>query len=134
MVYFKDRNIATFHPFHCCISPCTASSESNHQTRQEKPNKNTRLYFLCVPLFDRLIHCAGLVGLSLSYALSFSNIHVFMARYYCTLSNYIVSVERIKQYMHLPAEPPAIIENSRPPFSWPTTGRIELESLKVRGG
>ncbi|TYK03884.1 ABC transporter C family member 8 [Cucumis melo var. makuwa] len=82
--------------------------------------------FLLVLLPQRL------VGLSLSYALSFSNIHVFMARYYCTLSNYIVSVERIKQYMHLPAEPPAIIENSRPPFSWPTTGRIELESLKIK--
>ncbi|XP_023513457.1 ABC transporter C family member 8 isoform X2 [Cucurbita pepo subsp. pepo] len=72
----------------------------------------------------------GLVGLSLSYALFLSIIYIFMARFYCYLSNYIISVERIKQYMHLPVEPPAIVEKSRPPLSWPTKGRIELKCLK----
>lgn len=74
---------------------------------------------------------AGLVGLSLSYALALSGTQVFLTRWYCNLSNYIVSVERIKQYMHLPSEPPAIVEDKRPPASWPSKGRIVLQDLKV---
>uniref|UniRef100_A0A0A0K2Q3 Uncharacterized protein n=1 Tax=Cucumis sativus TaxID=3659 RepID=A0A0A0K2Q3_CUCSA len=52
-----------------------------------------------------------------------------MATYYCTLSNYIVSVEKDQEiYMHLPAEPPSNHgEQHIPPLSWPTTGRIVLE-------
>ncbi|GAV60518.1 ABC_tran domain-containing protein/ABC_membrane domain-containing protein [Cephalotus follicularis] len=72
----------------------------------------------------------GLVGLSLSYALSLTNIQIFTSRWYCYLSNYIISVERIKQYMHIPPEPPAIVEDKRPPSSWPFRGRIELQELK----
>ncbi|XP_050231387.1 ABC transporter C family member 8 isoform X2 [Mercurialis annua] len=74
----------------------------------------------------------GLVGLSLSYALSLTSNTVFMSRWYCNLANYIISVERIKQFMHIPPEPPAILENSRPPSSWPFQGRIELQELKIR--
>lgn len=43
----------------------------------------------------------------------------------------MISVERIKQFMHIPEEPPAIIEDYRPPSSWPSKGRIELQELKV---
>ncbi|XP_031385823.1 ABC transporter C family member 8 [Punica granatum] len=73
----------------------------------------------------------GLVGLSLSYALSLTNTQVFWTRWYCYLSNYIVSVERIKQFMHIPSEPEAIVEDHRPSL-WPSKGRIELEDLKLR--
>jgi ATP-binding cassette subfamily C (CFTR/MRP) protein 1 len=85
---------------------------------------------LIVPPF--LDWSAGLVGLSLSYALSLTNIHIFMTRWYCYLSNYMISVERIKQFMHIPSEPPAMVEDKRPPSSWPSKGRIELQALKVR--
>ncbi|GFP82780.1 ABC transporter c family member 8 [Phtheirospermum japonicum] len=40
--------------------------------------------------------------------------------------------ERIKQYMQLPPEPPAIVEDNRPPTPWPQKGRIELLDLKIR--
>ncbi|CAM0910286.1 unnamed protein product [Alopecurus aequalis] len=46
--------------------------------------------------------------------------------------NYIISVERIKQYMHLPSEPPAVIPDNRPPNSWPQEGRIDLQDLKIK--
>ncbi|CAK7356838.1 unnamed protein product [Dovyalis caffra] len=55
-----------------------------------------------------------------------------MTRFHCNLSNYIVSVERIEQFMHTTPEPPAIVEDMRPPSSWPTDGRIELQDLKIR--
>ncbi|XP_052182726.1 ABC transporter C family member 8 isoform X2 [Diospyros lotus] len=74
----------------------------------------------------------GLVGLSLSYALVLTNTQVFMTRWFCSLCNFIISVERIKQYMHIPPEPPAIVDDKRPPSSWPLKGRIELENLKIR--
>ncbi|KAL9244577.1 hypothetical protein vseg_018344 [Gypsophila vaccaria] len=74
----------------------------------------------------------GLVGMSLSYALALSGTHVFLTWWYCNLDTYIISVERIKQFMHLEAEPPAIIEQNRPPPTWPYKGRIELQELKVR--
>ncbi|KAK3182843.1 hypothetical protein Dsin_030129 [Dipteronia sinensis] len=50
----------------------------------------------------------------------------------CDMSNQIVSVKRIKQFMHISQEPYAIIEDMRLPASWPLQGRIELENLKVR--
>ncbi|XVF86793.1 hypothetical protein PTKIN_Ptkin18bG0071200 [Pterospermum kingtungense] len=74
----------------------------------------------------------GLVGLSLSYALALTGTQNFTSRWYCNLSNYLISVERIKQFMNIPAEPPAIIEDKRPPSSWPSKGRIELQELNIR--
>ncbi|KAG5572817.1 hypothetical protein H5410_062583 [Solanum commersonii] len=74
----------------------------------------------------------GLVGLSLSYALALTNTQVFLSRWYSNLANYVISAERIKQFMCIPPEPPAIVEDNRPPSSWPTKGRIELLDLKIR--
>ncbi|KAL7163333.1 hypothetical protein ACSBR2_039431 [Camellia fascicularis] len=74
----------------------------------------------------------GLVGLSLSYALALTSTQVFMIRWYSSLANYIISVERIKQFMHIPPEPPAIVEDRRPPSSWPSEGMIELQDLRRR--
>lgn len=71
------------------------------------------------------------MGLSLSYALALTGTQVFLTRWFGNLSNYIVSVERIKQFMHIPPEPPAVIEDKRPPSSWPSIGRIEFHKLKV---
>ncbi|KAJ8643276.1 hypothetical protein MRB53_005024 [Persea americana] len=74
----------------------------------------------------------GFVGLSLSYALTLTSAQVFLTRWHCSLANFIVSVERIKQYMHIPPEPPAIIDDRRPPPSWPSEGRIDLHDLKIK--
>jgi hypothetical protein len=74
---------------------------------------------------------SGFAGLYLSYALTLTTAQVFFTRFYSYLENYIISVERIKQYMHLPVEPPAIIPENRPPTSWPQEGRIDLQDLKV---
>ncbi|KAI4329166.1 hypothetical protein L6164_021459 [Bauhinia variegata] len=74
----------------------------------------------------------GLVGLSLSYALSIAKTKVYCVQWCCNLENYIISVERIKQFMLIPEEPPKIVEDKRPPSSWPSGGRIELQNLKVR--
>ncbi|KAI3944552.1 hypothetical protein MKW92_034951, partial [Papaver armeniacum] len=72
----------------------------------------------------------GFVGLSLSYALALTSTQVIVTRWFCNLANYIISVERIKQFMHIPSEPPAIVDDKRPPPSWPFEGRIDLHDLK----
>jgi ABC-type multidrug transport system fused ATPase/permease subunit len=46
------------------------------------------------------------------------------------------SVERVVEYLDLPQEPPAIIEDSRPPAYWPSTTSLDdlirVENLTVR--
>ncbi|XP_058743549.1 ABC transporter C family member 8-like [Vicia villosa] len=74
----------------------------------------------------------GLVGLSLSYAFTLTGAQIFWTRLFSNLSNYIISVERIKQFIHIPAEPPATVEDNQPPSSWPSKGKIELQGLEVR--
>lgn len=80
-------------------------------------------YFVCLSV--------GFMGLSLSYALTLSSAQANLTRFYSNLENYIISVERIKQFMNIPPEPPAIIVNNRPPSIWPAEGRIDLENLHV---
>ncbi|KOM27447.1 hypothetical protein LR48_Vigan406s025700 [Vigna angularis] len=87
---------------------------------------------LLLVLFPQGYVSSGLVGLSLSYALSLTSSHIFWTRMYCNLLNYLISVERIKQFVHLPSEPPAIVKDHKPPSSWPSKGRIDLQALEIR--
>lgn len=70
--------------------------------------------------------------MALSYGLSLNNSLVFSIQNQCTLSNYIISVERLNQYMHISSEAPEVIEGKRPPPSWPTAGRVEFRNLQVK--
>ncbi|XP_058723952.1 ABC transporter C family member 8-like [Vicia villosa] len=74
----------------------------------------------------------GLVGLSLSYAFTLTGAQIFWSRWFSNLSNYIISVERIKQFIHIPVEPPAIVDSNRPPSSWPSKGKIDLQGLEIK--
>ncbi|CAL9180811.1 unnamed protein product [Musa hybrid cultivar] len=88
---------------------------------------------LCLVLLPQRTISPGFSGLCLSYALTLSSSQAFLTRYYSTLENCIISVERIKQFMHIPSEPPAVIHDKRPhPPTWPSEGRIDLQDLKVR--
>jgi ABC-type multidrug transport system fused ATPase/permease subunit len=73
-----------------------------------------------------------LVGLYLSYALFFNARLFNMVMLVCQLEKSMVSVERINQYTQLESEAPLIIQNSRPPKSWPSKGTIEFRDLKLR--
>jgi ABC-type multidrug transport system fused ATPase/permease subunit len=74
---------------------------------------------------------AELVGLSLSYVLLL-NATLYNAVWLVSqLENKMVSVERIAQYSKLPSEAPAVVEQTRPPKSWPSQGTIMFNDLKV---
>ena len=70
--------------------------------------------------------------MSLSYGLSLNIFLVVSVQFQCQLSNLIVSVERVEQYMHIQSEAPEIIESNRPSTNWPSVGRVVIENLKVR--
>lgn len=73
----------------------------------------------------------GMAGLAVTYGL---NLNGRLSRWilsFCKLENKIISIERIYQYSQILGEAPAIIEDFRPPSSWPETGTIELLDVKV---
>ncbi|XP_021764950.1 ABC transporter C family member 10-like [Chenopodium quinoa] len=75
---------------------------------------------------------SGFIGMALSYGLSLNMSLVNSIQNQCTLANYIICVERLDQYMHIPSEAPEVIEDSRPPENWPSAGKVEICNLQIR--
>ncbi|KAK5781076.1 ATP-binding cassette glutathione S-conjugate transporter YCF1 PWA37_001997 [Arxiozyma heterogenica] len=75
---------------------------------------------------------AGMVGLSLSYALQITQTLNWIVRMTVEVETNIVSVERIKEYAEIKSEAPAVIENKRPPSDWPQEGSIEFRNYSTR--
>ncbi|KAF9128020.1 hypothetical protein BGW39_005426 [Mortierella sp. 14UC] len=74
----------------------------------------------------------GLVGLSLSYALSITQTLNWMVRQYTEIESNIVSVERLKEYVELKPEAPETIPDHRPPQEWPAEGRVDFVNYETR--
>lgn len=75
---------------------------------------------------------AGMIGLSLSFALQITQSLNWIVRMTVEVETNIVSVERIKEYSELPSEAPFIIEGKRPAESWPETGDIKFVNYSTR--
>ncbi|KAG4393790.1 hypothetical protein AAZX31_03G149400 [Glycine max] len=96
---------------------------------------STFVFAFCMVLlvsFPRGSIDPSMAGLAVTYGL---NLNARLSRWilsFCKLENKIISIERIYQYSQIPSEAPTIIEDSRPPFSWPENGTIEIIDLKVR--
>lgn len=75
---------------------------------------------------------AGMVGLSLSYALQITQSLNWIVRMTVEVETNIVSVERIKEYSDLKSEAPAVIEDHRPAETWPDEGDIKFEHYSTR--
>ncbi|KAJ1385406.1 P-loop containing nucleoside triphosphate hydrolase, partial [Sesbania bispinosa] len=85
---------------------------------------------LCMVVLPPGTFTSGFIGMALSYGLSLNNSLVFSIQNQCNISNYIISVERLNQYMHIPSEAPEVIEGNRPPVNWPVAGRVEIYELQ----
>ncbi|KAK2420557.1 ABC transporter C family member [Trifolium repens] len=87
---------------------------------------------LCMVMLPPGTLTSGIIGMALSYGLSLNNSLVFSIQNQCTLANYIISVERLNQYMHIESEAEEIVEENRPPTNWPDAGKVEINDLKIR--
>ncbi len=75
---------------------------------------------------------AGIVGLSMSYALQITQSLNWIVRQTVEVETNIVSVERVLEYARLPAEAPEIISKNRPPVSWPSKGAVSFNGYSTR--
>uniref|UniRef100_A0A2P2IV32 ABC-type xenobiotic transporter n=1 Tax=Rhizophora mucronata TaxID=61149 RepID=A0A2P2IV32_RHIMU len=87
---------------------------------------------LCMVLLPPGTFSAGFMGMALSYGLSLNMSLVMSIQNQCNVANYIISVERLNQYMHIASEAPEVIEDSRPPSNWPAVGKVDICDLKIR--
>ncbi|KVI10190.1 AAA+ ATPase domain-containing protein [Cynara cardunculus var. scolymus] len=87
---------------------------------------------LCMVLLPPGTFSSGFIGMAMSYGLSLNMSLVMSIQNQCTLVNYIISVERVNQYMHLPSEAPIVIEKNRPPTNWPNVGKVDIQDLQIR--
>lgn len=74
---------------------------------------------------------AGMVGLSLAYALSITQTLNWMVRSSCEVETNIVSVERTKEYAEMNMEAAPIIPSNRPPRDWPKRGTVEFKNVEL---
>ncbi|KAJ8753070.1 hypothetical protein K2173_011838 [Erythroxylum novogranatense] len=87
---------------------------------------------LCMVLLPSGTFSSGFIGMALSYGLSLNNSLVMSIQNQCVIANYIISVERLNQYMHIPSEAPEVIEDNRPPPNWPAVGEVDICDLQIR--
>ncbi|AAS51156.2 ACL072Cp [Eremothecium gossypii ATCC 10895] len=74
---------------------------------------------------------AGLAGISLTYAISFTEGALWFVRHYSNVEMTMNSFERLKEYMEIEQEP--YNENAQlPPDNWPQHGRIDVSDLSLR--
>lgn len=75
---------------------------------------------------------SGLAGVSLTYAILFSENVLWAVRLYAVNEMNMNSVERIQEYLDLEQEPAPIVEDNRPPVDWPSKGEIEVSNLSLK--
>ncbi|KAI5949274.1 YCF1 [Candida jiufengensis] len=75
---------------------------------------------------------AGLVGLSVSYALQITQSLNWIVRMTVEVETNIVAVERCLEYSTLKSEAPEIIPNHRPPTNWPQQGEIKFQNYSTK--
>ncbi|ODH51654.1 hypothetical protein GX48_02119 [Paracoccidioides brasiliensis] len=75
---------------------------------------------------------AGMVGLSMSYALQITQSLNWIVRQTVEVETNIVSVERVLEYANLPNEAPDVIFKKRPQIGWPSQGGVQFKNYSTR--
>ncbi|CCF60626.1 hypothetical protein KAFR_0L00190 [Kazachstania africana CBS 2517] len=77
---------------------------------------------------------SGMAGISLTYAISFTEGALWLVRFYSEVEMNMNSVERVHEYMTIEQEPydEVQVSDSKVPADWPEEGRIEVSDLSLR--
>jgi ABC-type multidrug transport system fused ATPase/permease subunit len=75
---------------------------------------------------------AGAAGLSLTYAVTFSENMLWLVRLYSDVQQNMNSVERLREYLDVDQEAASVIEESRPAADWPSQGAVEFKGYTTR--
>lgn len=75
---------------------------------------------------------AGSAGLSLTYAVMFTENVLWLVRLYSMNEQNMNSVERVKEYIEVEQEAKAIIDDARPAGNWPSQGAINFMNYTTR--
>ncbi len=75
---------------------------------------------------------AGSAGLSLTYAVMFTENVLWLVRLYALNEQNMNSVERLKEYIEVEQEAKAIIDEARPADNWPSQGAIQFKDYTTR--
>lgn len=75
---------------------------------------------------------AGSAGLSLTYAVMFTENVLWLVRLYSVNEQNMNSVERVKEYIEVEQEAKAIIDEARPGGNWPSQGSIQFIKYTTR--
>ncbi|MCJ1426399.1 hypothetical protein MMC29_004302 [Sticta canariensis] len=75
---------------------------------------------------------AGAAGLSLTYAVTFTENVLWLVRLYAVNEQNMNSVERVKEYLDVDQEAPAVVPETRPSGKWPSQGAIEFVNYSTR--
>ncbi|KAJ5176909.1 ABC transporter 7 [Penicillium canariense] len=75
---------------------------------------------------------AGAAGLSLTYAVTFTENVLWLVRLYSEVQQNMNSVERVREYLEVDQEAAPIIAESRPASGWPSQGAVEFAGYTTR--
>jgi ABC-type multidrug transport system fused ATPase/permease subunit len=75
---------------------------------------------------------AGLAGLAFTFANQLTSKMSGIVQIHAHMEMSMNSVERVQEYSEIAQEPPAIVEEYRPPNYWPREGKIEFKNLSIR--
>ncbi|KMU74808.1 ATP-dependent bile acid permease [Coccidioides immitis RMSCC 3703] len=75
---------------------------------------------------------AGAAGLSLTYAITFTENILWLVRLYAENQQNMNSVERVEEYLRVEQEARAIVPDNRPPRNWPSKGAVKFVEYSTR--
>ncbi|KAJ3265284.1 hypothetical protein HDU77_005729 [Chytriomyces hyalinus] len=74
----------------------------------------------------------GWAGLTMIYVFEFTSNLTWLIRCHANMDMAMNAVERVDEYASIEQEPPAVIEQHRPPPNWPSRGQIDVTNLSLR--
>lgn len=75
---------------------------------------------------------AGAAGLSLTYAVTFTENVLWLVRLYSANEQNMNSVERVKEYLDIEQEAKAVIPETQPASNWPSNGAVRFINYSTR--